>query len=90
MISGHSTIDVAVQAIKEGAYDFIEKPFSTDRLIDTTKRAIEKRQLTLENLALKRDLKTSQTLGTSQFGVSLVGKSKYGNVQRWKSQEYYF
>ncbi|MCW1890019.1 hypothetical protein OK016_14605 [Vibrio chagasii] len=40
---------MAVQAIQDGAYDFIEKPFANERLIETTKRAIEKRQLTLEN-----------------------------------------
>ena len=37
MISGHSTVDMAVKAIKEGAYDFIEKPFDTNKLIIITK-----------------------------------------------------
>ena len=68
LITAHGDISMAVKALQNGAYDFIEKPFSTDRLIDTTKRAIEKRQLTLENLALKRDLKTSQTLGPRIIG----------------------
>lgn len=68
LITAHGDISMAVKALQSGAYDFIEKPFSTDRLIDTTKRAIEKRQLTLENLALKRDLKTSQTLGPRIIG----------------------
>ena len=41
MISGHGTIETAVQAIKNGAYDFIEKPFKTDRLLLILERALE-------------------------------------------------
>ncbi|MFA0085233.1 sigma-54-dependent transcriptional regulator [Vibrio sp. 10N.261.51.F12] len=68
LITGHGDISMAVQAIHEGAYDFIEKPFSADRLIETTLRAIEKRQLTLENERLKQSLKVSQTLGPRIIG----------------------
>ena len=68
MITGHGDISMAVQAIQDGAYDFIEKPFTNERLIETTKRAIEKRQLTLENLELKRSLKASKTLGPRIIG----------------------
>ncbi|MEZ9651723.1 sigma-54-dependent transcriptional regulator [Vibrio sp. nBUS_14] len=68
MITGHGDISMAVQAIQDGAYDFIEKPFANERLIETTKRAIEKRQLTLENLELKRSLKASQALGPRIIG----------------------
>ncbi len=52
----------------DGAYDFIEKPFSTERLIETVNRAIEKRKLTLENQQLKRSLKASQALGPRIIG----------------------
>ena len=45
MISGHSTIETAVQAIKLGAYDFIEKPFKADRLVLLVERAIETARL---------------------------------------------
>ncbi|MFA0698008.1 sigma 54-interacting transcriptional regulator, partial [Vibrio sp. 10N.222.49.C9] len=58
----------AVEAMHKGAYDFIEKPFATDRLLDTTKRAIEKRQLTIENQRLRNSLKASQTLGPRIIG----------------------
>lgn len=68
LITGHGDISMAVNALRNGAYDFIEKPFAIDRLIDTTKRGIEKRELTLENQELKRSLKASQTLGPRIIG----------------------
>lgn len=55
MISGHSTVEVAVSAIKSGAYDFIEKPFKTDRLLIMVKRAIEYGKLQSENKSLKKN-----------------------------------
>lgn len=68
LITGHGDISMAVNALRNGAYDFIEKPFPIERLIDTTRRAIDKRSLTLENQALKRSLKASQTLGPRIIG----------------------
>src|SRR3981081_4434780 len=53
MISGHGTIETAVEAIKIGAYDFIEKPFKADRLLLLIARAIEAAQLRRENAELK-------------------------------------
>jgi two-component system, NtrC family, nitrogen regulation response regulator NtrX len=53
MISGHGTIETAVEAIKIGAYDFIEKPFKADRLLLVVARAIEAAQLRRENAELK-------------------------------------
>jgi two-component system nitrogen regulation response regulator NtrX len=53
MMSGHGTIGTAVKAIKMGAYDFIEKPFKSDRLILVVKRAIELARLAQENQELK-------------------------------------
>lgn len=72
LITGHGDISMAVQAIQDGAYDFIEKPFSAERLIEITQRAIEKRHLTLENEQLKRSLKASQTLGPRIIGDTPV------------------
>ncbi|WP_070967407.1 sigma-54-dependent transcriptional regulator [Vibrio sonorensis] len=68
LITGHGDISMAVNALRNGAYDFIEKPFSIDRLLDTTRRAIDKRNLTLENYELKRSLKASKTLGPRIIG----------------------
>lgn len=70
LITGHGDISMAVNALHNGAYDFIEKPFAIERLIDTTRRAIEKRNLTLENQSLKRSLKASQALGPRIIGNS--------------------
>ena len=53
MISGHGTIESAVEAIKIGAYDFIEKPFKSDRLLLVIERAIEAAHLRLENEELR-------------------------------------
>jgi len=53
MISGHGTIESAVWAIKEGAYDFIEKPFKTDRMLLVIERAIEAARLKSENAELR-------------------------------------
>ncbi len=74
LITGHGDISMAVQAMHDGAYDFIEKPFATERLIETIHRAIEKRHLTLENQQPKRSLKASQTLGPRIIGNT-------GNIQ---------
>ncbi|MBE9604978.1 sigma-54-dependent Fis family transcriptional regulator [Acetobacteraceae bacterium H6797] len=53
MISGHGTIETAVQAIQQGAYDFIEKPFKSDRLLLIVERALEAARLKRENSELK-------------------------------------
>lgn len=53
MISGHGTIELAVTAIQHGAYDFIEKPFQSDRLLLIVRRALEAAQLSRENAELR-------------------------------------
>lgn len=68
LITGHGDISMAVEAIHGGAYDFIEKPFSADRLIETTRKAIEKRQLTMENRRLKKALQGKDALGPRIIG----------------------
>jgi two-component system, NtrC family, C4-dicarboxylate transport response regulator DctD len=56
LITGHGDIPMAVEAMREGAYDFFEKPYPPDRLIDSVRRAAEKRRLVLENRALRAEL----------------------------------
>jgi two-component system nitrogen regulation response regulator NtrX len=56
MISGHGTITTAVQAVKDGAFDFLEKPLDSDRLLVTVQRALEHRRLVGENARLREGL----------------------------------
>ncbi|MGJ4856087.1 sigma-54-dependent transcriptional regulator [Labrys sp. La1] len=54
MITGHGDIATAVEAMREGAYDFLPKPFASDRLIQSVRRATEKRALVMENRRLRQ------------------------------------
>ena len=66
MISGHGNIETAVNAIKMGAYDYIEKPFSAERLLIIVKRALEAAKLRSENQELrKRGSNESELIGNS-------------------------
>lgn len=72
LITGHGDVGTAVEAMRDGAYDFIEKPFASDRLVETVGRALEKRRLTLENRALRREIKAQDTLGPRLIGRTEV------------------
>jgi two-component system nitrogen regulation response regulator NtrX len=66
MISGHGTIDTAVEATRQGAYDFLEKPLDTDRLLVTLARALELRGLTASVEALRSEVESRyEIVGTS-------------------------
>lgn len=71
LISGHADVALAVNAIRDGAYDLLEKPFATTALIESVKRALEKRRLTLENRALKAELAQQQT----RLGPRIIGQA---------------
>ncbi|MDQ1079164.1 sigma-54 dependent transcriptional regulator [Pseudoroseomonas cervicalis] len=72
MISGHGTIETAVQAIQQGAYDFIEKPFKSDRLLLIVERALEAARLKREVSELKlRAGAETELLGTSSLVAQL-------------------
>ena len=66
MMSGHGTVETAVQAIQDGAYDFIEKPFKSDRLLFLVERALETDQLRRENQELRLSSgRTDELIGGS-------------------------
>ena len=66
VISGHGTVETAVEAIRRGAYDYLEQPFKSEKLIVTVQRA-------LENAALKRE--NSRLMARSASSHELVGRS---------------
>ena len=67
MLSGHGTIETAVEAIKKGAFDFIPKPPDLNRLLITLRNALDKKNLATENKVLKKAVKIQhQMIGESQ------------------------
>jgi two-component system nitrogen regulation response regulator NtrX len=74
VISGHGTIETAVAAIRKGAYDFVEKPFTADRLLLVVERALETTRLKRENTALKaRSAASDELIGSSAVMAALRG-----------------
>ena len=75
VISGHGNIETAVNAIKMGAYDYIEKPFTEDKLIVTIKRACEVAKLQKENAALRIYASEAQKLVGNSTAMNLLKQS---------------
>ena len=75
IISGHGNIEIAVAAIKQGAYDFIEKPFNIDQLLVVIRRAMETSRLRRENTTLRqKDNPVSDLIGSSTGFRELVSQ----------------
>jgi len=74
LMSGHGDIPMAIEAMKEGAYDFLEKPLQPAKLISQLERAIEKRRLILENRSLKQNLANQTGLENFIIGESAAIK----------------
>ena len=70
MITGHGDVPMAVEAMRIGAYDFLEKPFNPDRMSELAKKATNARRLTLDNRALRKELSDG-----SQIMSKLIGQS---------------
>jgi two-component system C4-dicarboxylate transport response regulator DctD len=79
LITGHGDVQMAVEAMRSGAYDFIEKPFSANRLFSVVERALEKRRLVLENRSLRNALE-----GSDDLSSRLVGRNPA--IQRLRAQ----
>ena len=85
IISGHGTVDMAVNSIKNGAYDFIEKPFTSEKILILTKRALESAKLINENELLKKIADPHTPLiGHSSFITNL--KKKLHIISKSKSR----
>jgi len=81
IISGHGNIEIAVAAIKQGAYDFIEKPFNIDQLLVVIRRAMETSLLRQENVKLRnREIASSEMIGSSSMFKGL--KSQLDKVTK--------
>ena len=85
IISGHGNIEIAVAAVRQGAYDFIEKPFTTDQLMLVATRALEASRLRRENAALKaRETREAEIVGESHAVAAL--RAKLDRVARTASR----
>ncbi len=72
IISGHGKIDQAVKATKMGAYDFLEKPLSLERVLLTAQRAIERRELQLQNEMLRKDMSKRYLIVGKSMVISVL------------------
>ncbi|MEE3045273.1 MAG: sigma-54 dependent transcriptional regulator [Pseudomonadota bacterium] len=71
LMTGHGDVPMAVEAMKSGAYDFVEKPFEPKDIVESLERAIEKRRLVLENRKLRQQIAQRGSLDSRLIGNSL-------------------
>ncbi len=72
LITGHGDVPMAVEAMRVGAYDFLEKPFNPDRMTELAKKATQARRMTLDNRALRKELSDGSVLMKKLIGGSPV------------------
>lgn len=87
MISGHSTVDIAVSSLKQGAFQFLTKPFKTESLLFTVKQALSYTFLQWENAFLKEHAEYSTMAASSYEGCSLDAKNMRSFIQKVSKTE---
>ena len=74
-MTAFGTIEIAVKAVKQGAYDFLTKPFDTDHLLVLIKRALDATRIATENILLKEEF-------ADRFGLAQDHREKRGRSRR--------
>ncbi|MBL4733420.1 MAG: response regulator [Rhizobiaceae bacterium] len=87
LLTGYSDVPTAMRAIKEGAYDYLEKPCDPGRLVDTLRRGLEHRKLVLENRAYRHELDTRQASAQSGTLAEQLENSERQILERALSDE---
>ncbi|MGR3494776.1 sigma-54-dependent transcriptional regulator [Citreimonas sp.] len=72
LVTGHGDIELAVRSMRDGAYDFLEKPYDPARLVESVRRALDKRRLVLENRALRRQVGRRDAIEARLTGRSAI------------------
>src|SRR5439155_9263375 len=85
LITAHGDVGMAVQAMRAGAYDFIEKPFAPERLVEVTTRAIERRALSAEVQSLRSQLAAQRGIEAVLLGRSAAMQALQRQVQQLAS-----
>ena len=85
LMSGHGDIPMAIEAMKEGAYDFLEKPLQPAQLINQLQRAADKRQLVLENRNLKQNIAQQTGLKHSPAHI-FTSSSQHRHHYLWRNR----
>jgi two-component system C4-dicarboxylate transport response regulator DctD len=80
LITAHGDIGMAVQAMQDGAYDFVEKPFTPERIVEAATRALEKRTLALQVDSLKRQLAERGSIESTLLGHSAAMRALRAQV----------
>lgn len=83
LLTGHGDVPMAVEAMRSGAYDFLEKPFTPQHLLGSLRRALEKRQLVLENRRLHEQADLKSRLEGTLLGMSQACNSCADKYWSW-------
>lgn len=70
LVTGHGDVELAVRCMRDGAYDFLEKPYAPGHMVETVRRALDKRRLTIENRVLRRQVGGSDVIESRLTGRS--------------------